>query len=219
MRIIKLSELIQDAGNLNRGTDAGRELVSESIGKLGAGRSVLVDRQGRIIAGNKTVSGAIQAGLTEALIIETNGEQVVVVKRTDLDLESDLKARELSFADNRASEVGLEWDAEEMANFLDSVDNPLDIVGVDMELLNSFTLEDAPIPEPNDEGYEPSEPSEEKEDFSQYNGETKDRGEYLMFTFDDVEVLNKLREFFEIKPSMRVVDGQKLVAALGMEND
>ena len=135
MRIIKLSELIQDAGNLNRGTDAGRELVSESIGKLGAGRSVLVDRQGRIIAGNKTVSGAIQAGLTEALIIETNGEQVVVVKRTDLDLESDLKARELSFADNRASEIGLEWDTKGISEMLDGIDNPLNMVGIDEKFL------------------------------------------------------------------------------------
>ena len=187
MRSIKLSELIQDAGNLNRGTDAGRELVSESIGKLGAGRSVLVDRQGRIIAGNKTVSGAIQAGLTEALIIETNGEQVVVVKRTDLDLESDLKARELSFADNRASEIGLEWDTKGISEMLDKVDNPLDMIGIDEKFLEDLGIVD--------ESQVVDNPEEEWQGMPEYDNEDKTAQQQIIInfkSFDDVQKFSEL---------------------------
>lgn len=134
--IINLNTLIEDAKNFNRGTDAGRELVAKSLRKLKAGRSVLVDKNNRIIAGNKTVVGAMDAGINEAIVIETDGEQLVVVKRTDLDLETDVKARELSFVDNRTSQVGLEWNVEELNNFL--ILNPQEILGMDAEFLASL---------------------------------------------------------------------------------
>lgn len=49
----KLSELIQDDHNLNKGTERGQELIKKSMKKFGAGRSILIDKNNRIIAGNK----------------------------------------------------------------------------------------------------------------------------------------------------------------------
>ena len=46
--------------------------------------------------------------------IETDGQELVVVRRSDLDLATDEKARRLAYLDNRASELGLEWDVEQM---------------------------------------------------------------------------------------------------------
>lgn len=45
-------------------------------------------------------------------VIPTDGRELVVVQRTDLDMDQDTAARELAIADNRAGELGLDWDPE-----------------------------------------------------------------------------------------------------------
>jgi sporulation protein YlmC with PRC-barrel domain len=108
---LKLSALTPDTRNANKGTDRGRKVVRESLRKYGAGRSILLDKSGNIIAGNKTVEGAKAIGLEDVQIVKTDGTKLVAVQRTDLDI-NDPKARELAIADNRASELGLEWDTK-----------------------------------------------------------------------------------------------------------
>ena len=49
-----LSDLIADDNNANKGTARDHEVVQESLKQFGAGRSILVDKVGRVIAGNKT---------------------------------------------------------------------------------------------------------------------------------------------------------------------
>lgn len=101
-----------DRKNANKGTVRGRGMVEASLRETGAGRSILLDKDGRIIAGNKTFEAATDIGLP-VRIVETNGKELVAVKRTDLDLDDDTgMARKLAYYDNRASQVGLEWDAE-----------------------------------------------------------------------------------------------------------
>ena len=112
MRVMPISRLVLDEKNANKGTKRGRELLEESLGKYGAGRSVLVDRQNRVIAGNKTLEAAVAAGIESIAVIETDGSSLVAVQRSDLDLERDKKARELAIADNRVSEIDLDWNAE-----------------------------------------------------------------------------------------------------------
>jgi DNA methylase len=112
---MKLSDFAQDPKNANAGTDRGRALVEHSLRTYGAGRSILVDKDGVIVAGNKTAAAAAAIGLDDAIVVETTGDRLVVVKRTDLDLDSDPAARELALADNRAGELGLAWDTEVLA--------------------------------------------------------------------------------------------------------
>ena len=108
---MKLSQLTPDTRNANKGTPRGRKMVKESLQRYGAGRSILLDRSGNIIAGNKTVEGAKAIGLEDVQLVKTDGTKLVAVQRTDLDI-NDRKARELAIADNRAAEVGLEWDTD-----------------------------------------------------------------------------------------------------------
>jgi hypothetical protein len=129
---MKASELIQDDKNLNKGTKRGRKLVADSLKEYGAGRSVLVDRDGRIIAGNKTVESAQDMPVR---VVETDGSELVVVKRTDLSLD-DAKARLLAIADNRSSELGLDWDIPTLESFRSEL--PLDKFWSDTELRNMF---------------------------------------------------------------------------------
>ena len=118
----KISEFTQDPNNANKGTDRGAEMVRQSLEKLGAGRSVLVDKNGVLIAGNKTAQAAIDAGLLDAIVVQTEGDRLVVVQRTDLDLATDARAKELAIADNRTAEVGLTWDPAALDGLAQEVD-------------------------------------------------------------------------------------------------
>jgi DNA modification methylase len=102
-----------DPANANKGTDKGRALVEASLTECGAGRSILADRDGTVIAGNKTLEAARTLGLP-IRVIETAGDELVVVQRTDLSLTDGPKARRLAYLDNRAGELGLSWDNEQM---------------------------------------------------------------------------------------------------------
>jgi hypothetical protein len=75
----------------------------------GAGRSILLDKNNRIIAGNKTVENAAQIGFENVIVVETTGNDIVAVKRTDIDIDSKA-GRELAFADNATSKANLDWD-------------------------------------------------------------------------------------------------------------
>lgn len=85
---INIEELVQDDHNLNKGTEAGQKLMEKSFKELGAGRSILVDKDGRIIAGNKSQKAAMAAGIRKVRVIETHGDELIAVKRTDLSLDS-----------------------------------------------------------------------------------------------------------------------------------
>lgn len=112
IRRAKIAELRPDPVNANAGTERGGQMVEDSLRRYGAGRSILVDRNGVAIAGNKTLEGAAAAGLEDVIIVPTDGTRLVVVQRTDLDLTTDAAAKELAIVDNRAGELGLRWDPD-----------------------------------------------------------------------------------------------------------
>ena len=112
MNQLKISELIPDHNNANRHTERGVGIVEQSLRKHGAGRSILIDKYNRIIAGNLTTEQAASIGIQNVRVIETDGKELIAVKRTDLDLEKDPSAKELAIIDNRASELSLDWDPE-----------------------------------------------------------------------------------------------------------
>ena len=110
----KIEELIPDDINANRGTEFGMHLMEKSFREFGAGRSILLDKNNKIIAGNKSVETAAMIGLDKVIVVETTGDQIVAVKRTDIDLDSK-KGRELALADNATNKVNLEWDSQAVA--------------------------------------------------------------------------------------------------------
>ena len=141
---VPLTDLTPDDRNANAGTERGRAMVEESLRRFGAGRSILVDRSGNIIAGNATHEAAIDIGLTDAVIVKTDGTKLVVVQRTDLDLDSPA-ARALAVADNRTSEVGLNWDPGVLAAL--AVNEAIDISMLFSDLeLASLLRGDCPAP-------------------------------------------------------------------------
>lgn len=107
----KLEDLIPDDLNANKGTQYGTHLIEKSFSEFGAGRSILLDKNNRIISGNKSTEGASSVGIEDVIIVETDGTKLVAVKRTDIDLDSE-SGRKLALADNATSKANLDWDAE-----------------------------------------------------------------------------------------------------------
>jgi len=107
----RLTDLIPDDLNANKGTEYGTHLMENSIRKFGAGRSILLDKNNRIIAGNKTTEQAAAIGLDNVIIVETTGNQIVAVKRMDIDLDT-AQGREMAIADNASAKANIEWDEE-----------------------------------------------------------------------------------------------------------
>lgn len=109
--------------NHNTGNARGKALIGHSFRKYGSGRSLLSDANGVLIAGNQSSAGAAEAGITDVIEVETDGKTLVVVKRRDLDLEQDHEAVELSYLDNRASELNLTYNLSQIAaDIADGVD-------------------------------------------------------------------------------------------------
>lgn len=106
--LIDIEELRQDTLNFNKGTYEGEVLIKKSLERFKAGRSVLIDKDNNIIAGNKTVQAAATMGM-KVRVIETTGDELVAVKRTDIDIDSK-EGRELALADNRTAQINLAWD-------------------------------------------------------------------------------------------------------------
>lgn len=122
----KITDYTPDPSNANRGTERGLRLLDDSIAEVGLGRSIVVDKNGVIIGGNKTQERAIDRGFEDAIEVETDGQQLVVVKRTDLDLsDGDDRARRLAYLDNRVAELDLDWQPEQLLADLEA--------GIDLE--------------------------------------------------------------------------------------
>lgn len=111
-------KLMSDPNNANTGTVRGRGMVERSLQAYGAGRSVLIDRHGVIIAGNKTAEIAQELGIP-IQVIESDGRTLYAIQRTDLDLATDNAAKELGVSDNRSSEAGLSWSPEVLTALAD----------------------------------------------------------------------------------------------------
>jgi hypothetical protein len=108
VEIKTINDIKIDLLNANKGTEGGQWLVKKSLENYGFGRSILVDKDGNIIAGNKTFEKAKELNLP-IKVIDTGGKEIIIHQRTDLKLDSK-EGRELAIVDNRSSEIGLDWD-------------------------------------------------------------------------------------------------------------
>lgn len=158
-----IDKLIPDNKNFNKGTQFGEHLMDESLRKFGLGRSILLDKNNRIISGNKTTEKAGELGYEKVLVIETDGSTLVAVKRNDIDLDSTV-GRELALADNATSKANLSWD-EEMI----------------MQCAEQFDFD------PEEWGVSMSEPEEESQEESKKEIDTR-----LIVECDDVTKLSLL---------------------------
>jgi len=141
----KITDLKYDDKNFNKGTEYGKMLMEKSLKKFGAGRSILIDKNNRIIAGNKTTENFTELGMDEVEIVESDGTKLIAVKRTDIDLDSP-EGREMALADNQTAKVNIEIDYEILSSELE--ENVIEDWGVsvptdlDYSILDEEDVED-----------------------------------------------------------------------------
>lgn len=100
-------EIKFDKRNYRKHSEQNKKRIKKSLKECGAGRSVLVDADDTLIAGNGVFEQAQAMGIPTR-VIETDGTELVVVKRTDLRTDDD-KRKLLAMADNATSD-NVEWD-------------------------------------------------------------------------------------------------------------
>lgn len=112
-KIKTVHDLEFDTQNFNKGNEQGKALIKKSITEHGTGRSILVDKNAKIIAGNKTTENFKELGFEKVKIVKAMPDELVVVQRDDIDLDTP-QGRAMALADNKTSEANLEWDFEMM---------------------------------------------------------------------------------------------------------
>lgn len=144
-KLIDIKELKFDEHNFNRHNDEGMSLLEKSIKENGLGRSILLDKDNNIVGGNGVTEKAIELGKTKVRIIETDGTELIAVKRTDLTLDSE-QGRKMALADNSVAHVNLEWNEEELQKAQDEWGLVPEEWGVEMPDFNvNYEDEDAEI--------------------------------------------------------------------------
>ena len=91
-----------DKKNFRTHSSRNKELIRKSLEEYGAGRSILLDSEGEIIAGNGVLEQANELGIP-VRVVETDGTELIAVKRNDLNTNSS-KRKKLAFADNAISD-------------------------------------------------------------------------------------------------------------------
>ncbi len=139
---IALGDLTPDPRNARKHTARNLATIEAALREVGAARSVVVDEDGTVLAGNATVAAAGAAGISRVRVVDADGSELIAVRRSGLTPE---QKRRLALFDNRAAELA-EWDTEVLASLADDTD--LSGLWDDGELADLLSSVDAGVGEP-----------------------------------------------------------------------
>lgn len=143
-----LSGLQKDPRNARTRDDRAIDFLQQSLRDVGAARSIVIDENDLILAGNGTVSAAEGIGLSKLQIVEAEGDTIIAVRRRGLTDEQKIR---LSLYDNRTAELA-EWDTDVLKELSEEVDlsgffEPEEWSG----LMDSLGEEEEPVEENEEE--------------------------------------------------------------------
>jgi hypothetical protein len=116
-----IGEYRPDPRNARRHNPKNVGLIERSLNEVGAGRSIVTTAEGTVIAGNATLDAAAAAGIHDAVVVRTRGDQLLVHVREDLH-DGDQRSTLLAIYDNRATDLS-EWDTEVLLDIKDEFDS------------------------------------------------------------------------------------------------
>jgi DNA modification methylase len=151
-QITHLKDLTSDPRNARKHSPRNVGLIERSLNEVGAARSIVVDEDGVVLAGNATIEAAAQAGIERVRVIEADGNEIIAVQRRGL---TDEQKTRLALFDNRTAELA-DWDASVLAELADETDLSQLFSGEELAAIFAAT----PQSEPGDGGdeFEPSLP-------------------------------------------------------------
>lgn len=170
---MELKDIKFDKKNYRKHSDSNKALIKKSITETGLGRSVVIDSENELIAGNGVVSQLPEG--TPIRVIETDGSELVVVKRTDLKTK-DEKRKKLALMDNSASDQ-VEWDFDNLS------------ADFDLSELPEFGIEDLPeVAQLDTEITEDEVPSDEQVETRVKKGDIWQLGDHRLMCGDSTVI-------------------------------
>jgi len=106
-----IADLNPDPTNARSHSPRNIGMLVDSLQQLGASRSIVIDEEGTVLAGNGVVEAAAEAGITKVRVVDVAGDELVAVRRTGLTPEQKV---DLALRDNRVLKAGLPGKAIEL---------------------------------------------------------------------------------------------------------
>lgn len=130
-QIETLADLTPDPRNARKHNPRNVGMLEKSLNEVGAARSIVIDENGVVLAGNATIEAAGRAGIERVQVVDADGETIVAVRRTGL---TQTQKTRLALYDNRTAELA-DWDADLIANLMANERAMLDGLFENNELL------------------------------------------------------------------------------------
>src|SRR3984957_20650825 len=105
--IRKITDLTADPKNARRHPERNLEVIADLLGQVGAARSIVIDEDGVVLAGNGVLAAAGRAGIEKVRVVDADGKTLVAVRRSGLTRR---QKAQLAVGDNRSNELST-WDA------------------------------------------------------------------------------------------------------------
>ena len=135
-----LRDLRPDPANRRAHNPRNVGVIVDALHAVGAARSIVIDEDNVVLAGNATIDAAAEAGIDRVRIVDATGDEIIAVRRRGL---TDDQKRHLALADNRAAELAT-WDLDQLRA---DADAGLDLSAFWTETETADLLgADAPVP-------------------------------------------------------------------------
>ena len=136
---VTIADLSPDPANARKHSPRNVGMIERSLQEVGAARSIVIDEDGTVLAGNGVLEAAASAGIERVQIVDADGETIIAVRRSGLTPE---QKRRLALYDNRTAELA-EWDAEALAGIVADDAAALEGLWTSDELVLLVTTPDA----------------------------------------------------------------------------
>ena len=107
-KVKTVADLVHDRRNPRKHNERNLKVIVDSLHDVGFARSIVIDENNEILAGNGVTEAAVLAGIEKVVEVEADGNTIIAVRRTGL---SDEQKQRLKYFDNRSGELA-GWDAE-----------------------------------------------------------------------------------------------------------
>lgn len=125
-----IGDLKPDPKNARKHNPRNIGMIEDALHEVGAARSIVIDEENVILAGNGVVEAAAQAGIENVKVIEADGNTIIAVQRSGL---TEQQKKRLALFDNRASD--LSWfDSEKLQDLWNRNKELLDGLWSDREV-------------------------------------------------------------------------------------
>jgi len=111
-----LSDLKRDKHNPRKHGDRNLKTIGDSLKATGPHRSIVIDEDNNILAGNGVTEAALKAGISKVVVVEAEDGALIAVRKRGLTPE---QKQAVKYFDNRSAELA-EWDPSVILADLDA---------------------------------------------------------------------------------------------------